>query len=37
MDKKYEPVEMEVIRFQTEDIITASGGECDWEGEWGGG
>ena len=31
MEKNYQPVEIETIKFQTEDIITSSGDP--WEGE----
>ena len=34
MKENYKPVEMEVISFETEDIVTASG-DCLWEGEEG--
>ena len=30
MKERYEELVLEVIRFDTEDIITTSGGEGDW-------
>ena len=33
MKETYEPIEMEIIEFPTEDVITSSG--CAWEGEEG--
>ena len=34
MENTYQPVEIEIIYFQTEDVITTSGG-CTREGEEG--
>ena len=34
MKEKYQPMEMEVITFDAEDVITTSG-DCPWEGEEG--
>ncbi len=34
MDKTYEPLEMEIISFENDDIITGSN-ECSWETEEG--
>lgn len=34
MKEKYEKLELEVIKFTTEDIITTSGGD-DGSGDWG--
>ena len=33
MKEKYEELEIEVIRFDSEDVITTSGGDID-ENEW---
>lgn len=33
MSEKYEPIEMEIIKFDTEDVITTSGG-TDSGGNW---
>lgn len=35
MKEKYEKLELEVIKFTTEDIITTSGGGDDGGGDWG--
>jgi len=36
MKEKYQPIEIEVIPFNTEDVITTSGDDtCRWEGEEG--
>ena len=31
MKQKFEPIEVEIIHFDLEDVIAASG--CEWEGE----
>ena len=35
MKEKFQPVEVEVITFDLEDVIAASPTECVWQGEEG--
>ena len=35
MKEIYKPIEMEIVTFGNEDVITTSGDDCVWEGEEG--